>query len=385
MKPQGFAMGVLILLFAVLIGANAAAAPAPRWQVVPGGQADNEAVLWTAGRLWFLTKGRGGAYTVRSGRVRKGRLGDWRTARPALPAGSWVYQSGSGRDLLFTTSGAAAGSPLLAFRPMSNGTLGPPASLGGAPVPESSGGSQVIQLTDRAIRLVAIQGRRNEPAPHLGACCDVGGAPVDFASFIPANSAPRGLLGVDRRGRVWLAWVSARRGDKQQAELVELYPATLKPNGRPSKVPGLRGFVNIRSLVCTDRCRVLAEGMAGRGARAVLWGLGERPMAIAPKAKKKCADAVCATVIDARQARGHLLVAYWADPSQVALTVGVARADARGRHLTRIRSVVQPRRLRNASLNSMPFGAFGADGFAAVAVYSRGSRAVARVAILRAR
>jgi hypothetical protein len=383
LRPQGFAMGVLILLVAVLIGANAAAAPAPRWQVVPGAQVENEAVLWSAGRLWFLSQGRGGAYIVRSGRVTKGRLGDWKTARPALPAGSWVYQSGPGKDLLFTTPGAAAGSPLVAFRLMPNGSLGPPAALGGDRVPDSSGGSQVIQLADRAVRLVAIQGRRNERASHLGACCDVGGAPVDFASFIPPSSDARGLLGIDRRGRVWLAWVSERQGKKQQAELVELYPATLKPNGRPAAVPGLRGSVSIRSLVCADRCRVLAEGMAGRGMRAVLWGVGERPMPIAPRAKKKCAEAACGTVIDARQARGHLLVAYWADAS--GLTVGVARADARGRNLKRVRSVVQPRRLANATLSSMPFGAFGADGFAAVAAYSGGSRVVVRVAILRAR
>jgi hypothetical protein len=78
-----------------------------------------------------------------------------------------------------------------------------------------------------------------------------------------------------------------------------------------------------------------------------------------------------------------LLVAYWADASD--LTVAVARADARGRNLKRVRSVVQPRRLGNATLSSMPFGVFGADGFAAVALYSGGSRGVVRVAILRAR
>jgi hypothetical protein len=386
LKPQGFVMGALIVLVAVLIGANAAAAPAPasRWQVVPGGQVDNEAVLWSAGRLWFISHGRGGDYIVRSGRVTKGRLGDWKTARPALPGGDWVYQSGPGRDLLFTTSGVGAGSPLLAFRLMPNGTLGPPGSLGGGPVPESSGGSQVVQLADRAVRLVNIPGRRKEPVPHLGACCDVGAAPVDFASFIPPKSAVRALLGVDRRGRVWLAWTPGGRGPKQQAQLVELYPATLKPRGRPAKVPGVRGLVSIRSLVCSDTCRVLAEGMAGRGMTAVLWGVGERPMPIAPSAKKKCADA-CGSVIDARQVNGHLLVAYWAGPSNAALTVGVARADARGRRLKGVRSIQQPKRLGSATLRSMPFGAFGADGFAAAAVYSGGTGAVVRVAILRAR
>ena len=384
MKPQGFAMGALILVAVVLVGVGAAAAPAPRWQVVPGGQADNEAVLWSAGRLWFLTHGRSGAYVVRSGRLSKGRLSDWKTARPALPAGSWVYQSGPGRDLLFTTSGAAPGSPLLAFRLMPNGTLGAAAPLGGAPVPDSSGGSQVIQLADRAVRLVGIQGRRNEPVPHLGACCDVGGAPVDFASFIPPNSAARALLGVDRSGRVWLAWVPGRQGQKQQAQLVELYPATLKPHGRPVSVPGFRGFVRIRALVCADTCRVLVEGIAGRGMRAALWGLGERAKVVPPPAKKKCADGACGSVIDARQVRGHLLVAYWGDPTELALTVGVARADARGRHLRPVRSLVQPRRLGGATLSSIPFGAFGPDGFAAVAVYS-GSRTPLRVAVLRAR
>jgi hypothetical protein len=387
LKPQGFVMGALILLGAVLIGTSAAGAPspAPRWQVVPGGQADNEAVLWSAGRLWFVTHGRGGAYVVRSGRLSRGRLSDWKTARPALPAGSWVYQSGPGRDLLFTTSGAAAGSPLLAFRLMPNGALGAPSALGGAPPPDSSGGSQVIQLSDRPVRLVGIPGRRNEPVPHLGACCDIGGAPVDFAQFIPPNSAARGLLGVDRRGRVWLAWVPGRQGRKQQAELVELYPATLKPRGRPAAVPGFRGFVSIRALVCADTCRVLVEGTAGRGTRAALWGVGEKNLrVIAPRAKKKCSDAACGGVIDARQVRGHLLVAYWAGANELELTVGVARADARGRRLKPVRSIVEPRRLGGATLSSMPFGAFGADGFAAVAVYS-GARTAVRAAVLPVR
>ena len=81
-----------------------------------------------------------------------------------------------------------------------------------------------------------------------------------------------------------------------------------------------------------------------------------------------------------------LLVAYWGDPTELALTVGVGArdADARGRHLRPVRSLVQPRRLRGATLSSIPFGAFGPDGFAAVAVYS-GSRTLVRVAVLRVR
>ena len=110
-------------------------------------------------------------------------------------------------------------------------------------------------------------------------------------------------------------------------------------------MPGLRGSVSIKSLVCADTCRVLAEGTAGRGTtKAVLWGVGEKAKMISAAGKKKCADAVCGNVIDARQVRGHLLVAYWVDRTGLDLTVGLARADAKGRRLRRVRSILQPRR-----------------------------------------
>lgn len=45
---------------------------------------------------------------------------------------------------------------------------------------------------------------------------------------LPASAFAIARLGVDRGGRLWMAWAPGRAGKKSQARIVELDPATLK-------------------------------------------------------------------------------------------------------------------------------------------------------------
>lgn len=371
-------------LVAALVVSAAAAAP-PRWQVVPGASAHNEAVVWESGRLWFLSATANGRYSVRSARVANRRLSDWKKAVPKLEGGDWVYRSAPGRDLVFTTMAKGADAPLVAVRLMPNGTLGDPVEVGGAPPPRSSSGATFAQLRDRAVRITGVTSSRGGFAEHIAVCCDVNGKVSNFQSF-PGTSNALGRLGVDRTGRLWLAWVPGRQGVKQQVRVVELDPATLKARGQPKVVPGFRGFLTLRAMVCTTICRVFVEGLAGRARKVASWAAGEaRATTIRIPQKGACPSGGCAGLIDARAADGGLAIAYAASASQFGYTIGTARADSRGRSLRRVSSIAQPATIgppaRVQNLSSVPFGAMGPGGFAAIAVYT-GSRTTVRVAFL---
>jgi hypothetical protein len=387
-EARGLRITTAGLVVACAVGVTTLAAAAPRWQVVPGANVDNEAVVWSAGRFWFLTHARNGDYVVRSGRVSGGRFSGWKNAKPALGPGNWVYQTGPAGSLYFTTSGTGGQVPqLVGVKLLANGELGIPAEPGGAATPKSSAGADVVQLSDRAVHVVGLPGS----PPRLGVCCDANGKASDLVALIPPSTAPIAELGLDRRGRLWLAWMPGRQGRKQQARIVELDPATLKPRGQAGTVPGFRGFASVRALVCFDSCRLVAEGLAGRTMKTVSWARGDRAPTVLklPMAGAKCSGFACASVIDARPVGDRLVVAYSVAQGEQGFVIATARGDKRGAGLRRIGSIREPARLgpfvSGMTLNSIPFGAFGPDTFGPVAVYSSGSRAVVRVASLRAR
>jgi hypothetical protein len=385
MKLRRFRIGAAAFAIAAAVGASAAAAPQPRWMAIPTVLAHHEGVRLSAGRLWFLRPTGRGGYTVRSARLTGGRLVDWKTATPKLGRGSWLPLKASGSDLLFTSTGAHT-APVLAVKLMPNGLLGDPTELAGSPAPQSSTGSLAVQLRDRVVRLVGISSSRDEFVSVLGVCCDAGGKVAGFGS-LPASTYAHALLGVDRGGRLWLAWAPGRGGRKSQARMVELDPTTLKARGQLRMAPGFRGFVKVRALVCTDVCRLVLEGKVGRATRIASWAPSDGgATTIRVPHRAKCPPWNCGGVIDARDDRGRLVIAYWADASQLGYTIGTARADARGRHLRRVASIREPARLgsfaRGLFLNSVPAGGLSSDGFAAVALYTSGSRAALRVALL---
>jgi hypothetical protein len=387
MRLRQLRIGAAAIALAAVVGASAAgAAPQPRWISVPKTLAHPESVFLSAGRLWFLRQTGNGGYTLRSAKRAGARFADWKTATPKLARGSWSSQRGSGTDLWFVATGGKSDGSVVAVRLLPTGQVGDPIEVAGAPAPQSSTGGSAVQLRDRVVRLVGISKSGGGFVSVLGACCDAAGKVVGFGS-LPASTYARALLGVDRGGRLWLAWAPGRGGLKSQARMVELDPTTLKARGQVRMAPGFRGFVKIRALVCTDVCRLVVEGLVGRGMRPASWAPSDgAATTIRPPHRAKCQPSSCGGVIDARDDKGRLAVAYWADASQQGYTIGTALGDARGRRLRRVASIREPAQLgsfdRGVFLDSVPAGGLSSDGFAAFALYTGRSRAVLRVALL---
>jgi hypothetical protein len=388
--PSAFHRAALAAVLAGAIAATAAAAT-PRWQDVPGAKADDHVVIWGGGRVWFANNSTSGAprFTIRSARVAGGRLGSWATAgvdgvRPT------DFEAVLGDELVFQTS---LTTPPLAVQLLPNGTLGRPVQLGGAPPPPSSSGTIVVRLPDRSVELVNANRSATNLVPHLGACCDVNGQVVDYASIARPGIRPLGKLGLDRHGRLWLAWAPGFIS-RNPAEIVELDPATLQPLGAPTAVPVLT-LVQIVELGCADACRLVLTGgvpktdhRLPRTTTTFSWAPGEAlPTPIA------LPDAPDGFLVAARVSNGSLDVAYDAHAADGELKAVVARGDARGAHLRRVSSISVPQFLaggvaRGVALTIGPLGAFGPGAFAAVTVYeggpSTGGGAHVRVAVLPA-
>lgn len=374
---------------AIVVTIAAGAVPQARWIDVPPARTHHSTVLLSAGRVWFLRPTSAGGYTATSARQAGARLVGWKTVSVGLGRGSWALLRGFDGELRFTPSSRAADAAAVAVRLLESGEVGAPVALGGAPPRRSSTGSEAVQLPDRVVRLTGVTSSRNQFVPVLAVCCDGGGKVVGLGS-LPASTGALALLGVDRSGRLWLAWASGRAGPRSEARMVELDPATLKPRGQPRAAPGFRGFVKIRALLCTDVCRVVIEGRAGRGLSHGSWAPNEGAVTtIRLPRRSRCPSWGCGGVIDARDDGGRLSVAYHADASQTGYTIGTARGDSRGRSLRRVASIRLPARLgsfeRGVSLDSVPAGGLSSEGFAAYAFYSSGSRVVVRVALLRVR
>jgi hypothetical protein len=370
---------------ATVAGTSAASAPAPQWQRVPG-LSEFSLPVWAAGRLWFLTQGYGS--TDRSAPVRNGRLGAWTTASQTIVGDlGWSYQGLLGDQLVFQHGGdidvtkwRLVGAELLA-----NGKVGKPVELrGGAPPPASSQGASFVRLQDRTVQMVGIYNRRHEMYPDPGACCDASGQPVNFASL--TSWQPNDLqLGLDRKGRLWLAWRVRQPRRPDLVRIVQLDSQTLKPVGTPAGIPRFTGGI-IKALICTDTCRLLRWGLDGGGKpNVVLWGPGDSA-ATRLRLPVKPVCPVCDPILDARDVNGHLVVGYLGgSPRASYYTVGLARGDALGRSLRAVRSVRVPFSLavrRYALLTGFPRGVLSPDGLAVIAYYDTDKLPILRVAVL---
>jgi hypothetical protein len=389
MSRQLIAAAVLV---GVLAGASAAAVAAPRWETVPVTKADDHFAVLAAGRVWFFNNGTAdtGRFITKSARVVKGGLSSWVTGTLGGTKG-WVNAGLLGQDLIFSANQAGLGNKLWAVALRPDGTLGKPRDVLGAPTPASSGSSPVVRLRDRPVELVdacdyGVPCPGNNPLPHLGACCDVGGNVSDLSSIAPPSTSPVATLGLDRRGRLWLAWTPYVIKNGNRANVVELDTKTLEPRGKPLAAPSSLSVFSIVDLACTDICRLVMEGASRSiAARNFSWAPGERsPTPISPPGKEP------GGVIGVRADGNRLLAAYSAgSPDHGNLAVRVARGDKRGRNLRLVSSIAIPPTIgsfaNGENLTIGPVGTFGSGGFAAVAVYeqfSGGNKVLVRVAIL---
>lgn len=380
-------------------GGGSARANASQWQTVPGvdDAEDIEFAVWAAGRLWIGRSGSDGRTSLVSGRVTGGRLSSWVTTE--LRFGSFGSFPGISQGEYRVRAGTAADGvtpDVKAVKLLPNGRVSGLIDLGGAPAPRSSGPAIIAQLPDRIVLAEPITvGSGNQERHHSGACCDVDGKPVDWSSFLPYGAFAR--FGIDRHGRLWLAWYVPTR---PAATIVQLDTATLKPRGRPAVAPG--PTYRIDDMVCTERCRLVIEGNFGdrrpNASHFWSWAPGER--SVTQLRLPGGSPGAVAQLIGARDDDGRLVVAYQGVDTRSNAVISVARGNSRGGGLRVIRSITAPYNLGSTNDSAMLVGrswgpgngwgvgaAFGPTGFAAVLNYDgfighRYGRGLVRVAIL---
>ena len=234
--------------------------------------------------------------------------------------------------------------------------------------------AEVLQLAD---------GNPQTDRIEVGVCCDASGIVADYSSFVRwvALGQPP-LLGVDRRGRLWMSWFYRSGKEPNTAWMVGLDPQTLVPRGQPQKVPGLR-FANTVSLVCSDVCRLALVGASrtrSSKARAFSWAPGEgSPTPLLP-------PMLLGHLLAAEHHQGRLVIAYTTQDSHGGVVLALARGDARGRKLRAGTKLAVPGYLgafeRGEGLTVGPLGAFGQGGFGAFTVYEASRKHSVRAAVL---
>jgi hypothetical protein len=380
-----------IVAAGTLVGGSAGSAhvtTAPQWQTVPVDNYGIQFAVWAAGRLWIGSWGGSGDARMVSARVSSGRLTGWVTAKVSLGGFVSTFYNVLGEYLVYSATGADGVTPeVKGVKLLPNGKVSALTDLGGAPAAQSSGATFFAQLPDRVVAQATISAGRN--GHHAGGCCDANGKVVDWNSFLPYGTFAR--FGVDRHGRLWLAW---SRPGKPAASMVELDTATLQPKGKPATAPGQTNKID--EMVCAERCRLVIEGnYRDRRPNAHhfwSWAPGERSVTQI-KAPRDYSPSQVPQLRGAHDQRGHLVVVFTSQDKNSGTVIALARGDVRGGNARIARSIVAPYSIgskNDPSYYLATWGpgsgwgsgaAFGPNGFAAVAEYQDGKVAV-RVAIL---
>jgi hypothetical protein len=379
------ALAVAGVAATLALGVSAASTAEPRWQTIPVKDWHEQDIYSAAGRVWFV-KRPAAEVTATSARVANGRLSGWVKAR--IPdSSSWGTPTLVGQDLVYQTPVLPAedrADPAKALRAITllpNGKFGGPRLVKGVPTAPVSTGSGVVRLPDRVVRLGGTS--TGISANYVGACCDLDGKSVSYRSQVPANAFA--LLGLDRRGRLWLGWTPS--GKRQPAGMLELDPETLLPRGKRSVVPGGLEYGGIarslKALVCSDACRLVVTAFKGRGSGDFSWAPGEGSATKLRLPANGVAEAV------AYDRGGRLAIAYWYKVGND-VRIGLARGDARGRNMRAESSIEQPQSLPNVQRGERPAlgtrigaGVFGPEGYLVFAGYSTYYTITVRTAILR--
>jgi hypothetical protein len=330
-------------------------------------------VGWAAGRAWFFVGSQRGL-TIASARGRT--LTAQATRRVQAPL-SW-YPIVLGSDVLYSTTRSSTGiAPLLA-----NGNVGPaeaaspePMETGkGIPVAAARLGGRLVWALAGGVRI----GDGLSFRPTLAVCCDEAGAAVDLTSLITPRPAPSDhALGVDDRGRVWLAWLD-QLGRRAEARIVELDPTTLERQTVKALVAPVTGPLTLK-LACARTCRlvmVASEPRRGGGMKQYLatWAPGERSATrlVLPRDPQGFYEHPELRAVDYRG--GRLAVAYTQSSSNYGRTLNVVVGDARGARARLEGSVEVPARFSGTPMWIGTVGAFTPSGLAFAQAYSGGSK-----------
>lgn len=391
--------GALTVVMAAIVAAgalvgggvgSAQVAATPQWQTAPVDSNGIQFAVWAAGRLWIGNWGGNGAARLVSARVVNGRLTSWVNANVSLGGFVSTFNAVVGENLVYSATGADGVTPdVKGAKLLPNGKVNALVDLGGAPAPQSSGATLFAQLPDRAVSQATISVGRD--GHHAGACCDANGKVVDWNSFLPYGTSAR--FGVDRHGRLWLAWQIPR---KPVAAMVELDTKTLQPRGKPAPAPGLASRID--EMVCAERCRLVIEGNYGNRSPNAnhfwSWAPGERSVTQL-KLPKSYSPSGVPQLLGAHDQRGHLVVAFAVQDKNSAMVIGLTRGDAKGGNARVVQSIVAPYSIGPLK-NPLGFytavwgpgsgwgtgAAFGPNGFAPAVEY-QGDKEAVRVAILK--
>ena len=248
----------------------------------------------------------------------------------------------------------------------------------------------MIQLPDRVVRIVdacdyGVPGCASGNVIRMGICCDTNAQVKDFSSLIPPSQSASTLLGLDRHGRLWLAWAPYRQSLTQQAQLVQLDPATLAPRGKFVTVPGALQFTQMLDFACADVCHLVMFAVlrAKRTSGTFSWALGEAAATLIALPEKASAPSPCGRPLG---------ISTLPTPHTIRRAGFPWRSNERvprGKNPKPAGTLVVPQGIGSASrgvqLTIGPVGTFGTEGFVAVAVYepfSGRGKAQVRVALL---
>jgi hypothetical protein len=265
----------LAAVLCVAVSATAlSAAPAakpPPVQTIPGVRADLgygvPALGWASGRFWSALNTEGNVMPVTSATIGSGRLRGFTTSRFDI---SPYVRLIVGSKLVYSLPGNDA-SRLQSRELLPSGGLGPP-----SPVPldlktiapdHAISPQAAVTVGGRVVWALPGWTRALHPRAVFWVCCAADGSARELTGSIDRTTPPRPVrLGLDRRGRLWLAW-----HDRCCVKVVELDPSTLVPRAaRPIVAPG-RGVERFE-LVCTVVCRLVIEHFGGIHS----WAPGER-------------------------------------------------------------------------------------------------------------
>ncbi len=389
MRSRRTTTRVLLVAVALSIGATlAGAAPGaskPRWQAIPGIRPDPGSgaieLGWAANRVWFVFADSQRGMTATSAKV-AGTFSSFVTTHISkvrqtsmhIVGSDLIYSvEGSSKDHVCPACGLLRDAPLL-----DNGRLGSPTVLSDEPeqaaaslkpgldfVGRQLGPNAAVRVGDRLVW--TITGGTGQRFKLFAACCDETGGASDLTRFVSGAGPLTPQLGIDTRGRLWLAWGDHRLSPNPR--MVELDPTTLAPrSSKPFAAPG--GHPTGWELVCAATCRLVMSQREGMFS----WAPGERSLTKIVGTSKPGAEP---WFLGATYSSGELGVAYWANAPS--LSVEVTRGDSRGARSRVVSSSVVPNSAGSGSLQYyIPHGTFVPAGFVAIQLYDNG-RGVGRV------
>ncbi len=320
---------VVVSASATTLAGAAPAAPAPgAWKTIPGVRADFgqgiAALGWASGRVWMALTGAGvDKMSVTSARVVGRGLSGFETTR--MNASGYVRMF-AGSELVYSVSKSNADS-LVARQLLPNGRLGPPTvPLNPKSIAPNQNLSAAAALSVGGRAVWALPGG-SRTGSVLWVCCAADGSGQNLTRFVNRQSTPARpvYLGLDGRGRLWLAW-----HDASGVKIVELDPASLVPRtATPIRAPG-RGVERFY-MTCAATCRLVIEApMVGIHS----WAPGERSPTMIARAVNVFGETRAPWLLAAAYRSGKLAVAYI--PYDAPLGVRVVRGDARGARSRRV-------------------------------------------------